>query len=296
MICGIANKVNNPYADILNKKLLQRTNERHMVYDGFSSSQNGDLLINSMLDYGKSVRSQRQQKKDSLISLKTLKYQFKSISSKLINAKTSASARAVVGQAEREVLRLKREKMKGDVDETEIDAAINHAKAMERVARRKVKHLIQEELAKASDNRNCMMLEEKETEDVNTDVENDEEKNAETNKAENNEVASDELTSLSSEYSKLVEKCNDEVEELSEEIMDTLSEEMNNLMEEIGFEEASDVDPSDIKMLIIKHRNREMKEIAKADSDYLKVVFDNLETLKSADVALPTEPTIDVAL
>lgn len=56
----------------------------------------------------------------------------------------------VVGQAEREVLRLKREKMKENVDETEIDAAINHAKAMERVARRKVKHLLQEELAKAS--------------------------------------------------------------------------------------------------------------------------------------------------
>lgn len=313
MICGLTNKVNNPYADILNRKagsasnnnsvrskLLQMTNERRSVYDGFSSSQKGDLLINSMLDYGKSIRSERQQKKDSLISLKTLKYQFKSISSKLMSAKTSTSARMVVGQAEREVLRLKREKMKENVDETEIDAAINHAKAMERVARRKVKHLLQEELAKASGK--CSMPEEKETDDIKSD-------------SAGNERSNNEDICESEECSDVIDKINAETAKLSEEMLDTISEAMNDLMEEFGFEEAPESDPEDIKMMIIKHRNREMKEIAKADSEYLKAVFDHLEEMKSgaapvmgtADMtgfATSTdlgsigfnEPTIDVAL
>ena len=41
-----------------------------------------------------------------------------------------------------------------------------------------------------------------------------------------------------------------------------------------------DIDPADIKMMKIKHRNKEMKEIVKADAEYLKAVFDRLEKMK----------------
>ena len=174
-LTGLNNSIKNPYAAIANKKqpastlsktsdvrakLRQLTQNRDSVYDGFSKNSRGNLLINATLDYGKTLKEQRAQNKDSLLALKSVKYQFKNISSQIVRAKTSTSARQAVGQAEREVLRLKREKMKDGVDTAEIDAAINHAKAMERGARRKVKHLEQEEMAEASGSKGIVIDEE----------------------------------------------------------------------------------------------------------------------------------------
>ena len=102
-----------------------------------------------MQKYSELLRTQRTKAKDVSGKLKKLKYHYKDISSKIMRSKTSAMARQVVSQAKREVLRLKREKQSGKYDSEEIDAAIVHAKAMERIARKKVKHLEEEELAKA---------------------------------------------------------------------------------------------------------------------------------------------------
>ena len=43
-----------------------------------------------------------------------------------------------------------------------------------------------------------------------------------------------------------------------------------------------DMDPEDLKMLKIKHRCKEVKEMTKADSEYLKAVFEHMEKAKSA--------------
>ena len=45
-----------------------------------------------------------------------------------------------------------------------------------------------------------------------------------------------------------------------------------------------DIDPADLKMMKIKHRNKEMKEIVKADAEYLKAVFGRLEKMKDNPV------------
>ncbi len=37
-------------------------------------------------------------------------------------------------------------------------------------------------------------------------------------------------------------------------------------------------------MMKIRHRNKEMKDIVKADAEYLKAVFDRLEKMKSSGV------------
>ena len=47
-------------------------------------------------------------------------------------------------------MRLKRQKQNSDSDSEEIDAAIAHAQAMERVAKKKAKHLEEEEMVKAA--------------------------------------------------------------------------------------------------------------------------------------------------
>lgn len=303
-VMGLNNSISNPYAAMMNRKqpksamhktedvrvkLRQLTQNRQSVYDGFSQSGRGNLLINSTLDYGRTIREQRKQTKDSLIQLKSVKYQFKNISSQILRAKTSTSARQVVGQAEREVLRLKRERMKEGVDETEIDAAITHAKAMERVARRKVKHLLQEEMAEASGKKETMVTEE---EIGNTDDVKD-------NK--DNEGNIDKITDDAEPVEDLLEDMSREMQELLE---DTGLEELNDALEA----ETGDMEPEDIKMLKIKHRNKEMKDIVKADSEYLKAVFDHLEEQKAdmtpTSMSMPmedmgnvsVEPSIDIAL
>lgn len=313
-VMGLKNSIANPYAAMMNRKqpagamhktedvrakLRQLTQNRQSVYDGFSQSARGNFLINATLDYGKTIREQRKQTKDSLIQLKSVKYQFKNISSQILRAKTSTSARQAVGQAEREVLRLKREKMKEGVDETEIDAAITHAKAMERVARRKVKHLLQEEMAEASGTKETMVTEE-EIYSIGDVKDNEGKRDKITDDAEPEETV-----------------------ERVEDLLEDMSREMQELMEDTGLEElndaleaeTADMEPEDIKMLKIKHRNKEMKDIVKADSEYLKAVFDHLEEQKNgampASMSMPTgdigvgadfsgnisvEPSIDIAL
>ena len=36
--------------------------------------------------------------------------------------------------------------------------------------------------------------------------------------------------------------------------------------------------PEELKEITIKHRNKEMKDMVKADADYLKVIFDKMPT------------------
>jgi type I site-specific restriction-modification system R (restriction) subunit len=81
-----------------------------------------------------------------------------------------------------------------------------------------------------------------------------------------------------------------DMSELSEEMYDTMSESMKEMLEEMGLDELSDsleavkgdMDPEDLKALKIKHRNKEMKDIVKADSDYLKAMFNHLEKSKGS--------------
>ena len=115
-----------------------------------ANSWGQDSIVTSTLSYSESLRNQRQQTKNTTLALKKLKYQFKSISSKILRSKTSQASKQAAGQARREIMRLKRQKQNSDSDSEEIDAAIAHAQAMERVAKKKAKHLEEEEMVKAA--------------------------------------------------------------------------------------------------------------------------------------------------
>ncbi|MBQ6128708.1 MAG: hypothetical protein IJI51_03520, partial [Lachnospiraceae bacterium] len=73
---------------------------------------------------------------------------------------------------------------------------------------------------------------------------------------------------------------------------------LNDFMNELA-ENVTDMDPEDIRSMTIKHRNKEMKEITKADADYLKAMFDHYEQIK-ADGGTPVTSApaavVDVAL
>ena len=295
---GILGQQNNTTASknsVSDMKRMLARDSRSAQTQANSWGQNS--IVTSTLSYSESLRNQRQQTKNTTLALKKLKYQFKNISSKILRSKTSQAAKQAAGRAQREVLRLKRQKQSGNYDEDEIEAAINHAKAMERVAKKKAKHLEEEEMAKAAGGiwqgeKVCSDEEPREVKDTEaeTDAE-EEEKMAE-------EGYEDEAYEEEYDYPQLDEfllQTGDLMAAMSDftsETMQELSDGMRDIMEEMGMDELSDtmlsvkkdIDPADLKMMKIKHRNKEMKEIVKADAEYLKAVFDRLERMKDNPV------------
>ncbi len=254
------------------------------------TGQSAESLFNK--NYADALRAQRNKSKNTSLNKKKIKYRFKSISSKIISSKTSASAKQVVSMAKREVMRLKKEKQKGGYDAEEIEAAIAHAKAMEIVAKKKARHLEQEEMAKAANGifENNPAL-------TKANEERDEEKSVENT----DETALDEIEEEAVEYEEISEEyVEDEMlsaEDIQIEMLTPLIQEMSeelaelesDLMEEMGLDElteeflnVSDMDASDLKELKMKHRLKEQKEIAEADAAYLKAVFEQMAKEKAA--------------
>lgn len=303
------------------RRMLSRDSQSAQTQAANSWGQ--DSIVTSSLSYSESLRNQRQQTKNTTLALKKLKYQFKNISSKILRSKTSQAAKQAAGQARREIMRLKRQKQNSDSDSDseEIDAAIAHAQAMERVAKKKAKHLEEEEMMKAAGGI-CQgdRISEEETKDV-PDAEAENARNAEEMSAEDsaNEVSGDfsayeyagneAYAGDSYDISDYVDLGMDEfyaqagdfmseMSDFTSEMMQEMSDSLRDLMEEMGLDGLSDtavsvdreMDPADLKMMKIKHRNKEMKDIVKADAEYLKAVFDHLEKMKD-NAVIPTGNT-----
>lgn len=292
------------------RRMLARDDRYGQMQAANSWSQ--DSIVTSSLSYSESLRNQRQQTKNTTLALKKLKYQFKNISSKILRSKTSQAAKQAAGQARREVLRLKRQKQNSDSDSEEIDAAIAHAQAMERVAKKKAKHLEEEEMVKAAGgicpgDRIC----EEETKDVQDaeaeNAQNEEEMSVESSEDEmSRDLSAYEYAGNSYDISDYIDLGMDafyaqtgdfmsEMSDFTSEMMQEMSDSLRGLMEEMGLDGLSDtavsvnreMDPADLKMMKIKHRNKEMKDIVKADAEYLKAVFNHLEKMKD-NVVIPT--------
>lgn len=292
------------------RRMLARDDRNGQMQATNSWSQ--DSIVTSSLSYSESLRNQRQQTKNTTLALKKLKYQFKNISSKILRSKTSQAAKQAAGQARREVLRLKRQKQSGNYDDDEIQAAIDHAKAMERVAKKKAKHLEEEELAKAAGGI-CQgdRISEEETKDVQDaeaeNAQNEEEMSAEGSADEvSGDLSAYEYAADSYDISDYIDLGMDEfyaqagdfmseMSDFTSEMMQEMSDSLRDLMEEMGLDVEADtvvsvnreMDSADLKMMKIKHRNKEMKDIVKADAEYLKAVFDHLEKMKD-NVVIPT--------
>lgn len=298
------------------RRMLARDDRNGQMQAANSWSQ--DSIVTSSLSYSESLRNQRQQTKNTTLALKKLKYQFKNISSKILRSKTSQAAKQAAGQARREVLRLKRQKQNSDSDSEEIEAAIAHAQAMERVAKKKAKHLEEEEMVKAAGG---IWQGDQICEEETKDVQDAEAENAQNEEEMSAEGSADEVSGDLSAYKyagneayagdsydisdyialgmdAFYAQAGDFMSEMSDftsEMMQEMSDSLRDLMEEMGLDVESDtvvsvnreMDPADLKMMKIKHRNKEMKDIVKADAEYLKAVFNHLEKMKD-NVVIPT--------
>lgn len=196
---------------------------------------------------------------------KKLQYNFKEISTRIMQAKTSGNASRVLTSARSRVAMLKRKQQSGEYDDRDLRHAIIHAEAIARVAKKRVKHLREEENVKRQGGPCEAEIEDRqENEEIDQLI-------ADGNAEGSGEDVRKELQELKREYRKLMREAQQMLEEsvqeaggleeLSEEILETVSD---------------DMDPADLELMKKKHRAKEMREIMEADMKYLKAVFDKL--------------------
>ena len=258
------------------RQALRQDTSNYQLVNGkktFTAKSKTDVLQSSTL-YSDALRQQRVGNKKSQTAVKTLKYSFKNISSKLLRSKTSVSARQVASQAKREVARLKNLKKVEGYDPEELEAAITHAKAMERLAKKKARHLEEEEMAKVG---GACLGEELEKEEMAEKVQEQEELE---------DIQPEDIST--EEFQAQMDEMMAELEASMDEMMAELEASMDDMMDDLGladlFEDmtgtAVDMDPEDLKMMKIKHRSKEQQDQAKADAEYLKAIFKHFEALK----------------
>lgn len=190
---------------------------------------------------------------------KRLPYNFKKVSSQIMMSKTSTGARKAVTLARGTLVMLLRKVKTGEYDDKELENAIIHARKMERIARKRMKHMQQEERAKQS---GSALLDLEEYEESESETE-------ETGEEQDFELSEEELEELMQELQEFMKEFQEEsLQELADELLASVPE---------------DVDPEELERLKKKHRSEELQEIVKADMEYLKALFDKLEKEKQSN-------------
>lgn len=198
----------------------------------------------------------------SINNLKKLQYNFKKVSARILRSKTSGSAGQAVIMARTELTRLKRKKLKsGEYDDSELETAIIHAEKMVRIAKKKEKHLREEEEGeKSAAKRDNEFDSGDELYGIPEADSDDAECELKTQSIKDSEELMRKLQKLFCEFADYEEDT-----DITEELSDVQTE---------AFE---DIEPSDLEMRKKKHRSDELREIMKADLKYLKAMFDKLE-------------------
>ncbi len=281
------------------------TSVRSLEYQQRIQQKKDNSIIGQSQSYADSLRASRAKAKETNLEKKKLQYSYKKISSQIVRSKTSVSARKAASAARREVQRLKRLRNSGEYDEEELQISIEHAKSMERVAKKKVAHLQQEEMIERGQNGAMAALEEKEEEREDKELEEEpieeeipeDQQYAEQDYAEEMQLMAadmqEEMAARAEELSEemelaiaeVMENNKDSMEEMTSEMMKMVQDAMEEMDEVLDLDELANTmaapDPNmsedDLKMLKLKHRTKEMKDIAKADGDYLKAIMDKYE-------------------
>ena len=278
---------------------------RSLEYQQRIQQKKDNSIIAQSQNYADSLRASRTKAQETNLEKKKLQYSYKKISSQIVRSKTSVSARKAASAARREVLRLKRLRSSGEYDEEELQISIEHAKSMERIAKKKVAHLQQEEMIERGQNGAMAAIEEKE-EEQDQEKEPEEELTEELAKeqeyseqgyvdemqlmmADMQDEMSYRMEELSEEMQlqmqEIMESNQDSMDEMTSEMMKMVRDAMEEMDEVLELDELANTmvapDPNmsedDLKMLKMKHRTKEMKDIAKADGDYLKAIMDKYE-------------------
>ena len=202
----------------------------------------------------KSAKSQETKKK-------RLPYSYKEISTRLLNAKKSGNAHQVLISAKQKVASLRLMYKGGVYDDNEIFNALMHAQAITRVAKKRMKHLEEEERVEHKGGPCEAELEEKTEQGTAKQLREE----------DPSDVNLQRMQKLMEQYERMMEEAMKALERIDD--MDEFSEDM-------GISVRQSMDPEDVEMMKKKHRADEMKEIMEADMKYLKAMFDKFEKEK----------------
>lgn len=195
---------------------------------------------------------------------KRVRYNLKEISTQIMRAKTSSNAKKVTSKAHSKLALLRQKLTKDEYDNEELKSAIAHALKMEKIAKKKMRHLQQEErMSRNNSGANAY-------EDI---VEEEFESSETVNNEQEFKKQEKRLRELMQEYEKLMKQSIEQPAEVSGS--DELLDEVMGALE-------GDASPEDLEKIKKKHRAEELKDILEADLKYLKAMFDRLSREKQA--------------
>lgn len=191
---------------------------------------------------------------------KKLRYNFKRLSNQIMQSKSSMNAKQLTTKTKFQIVDLRLKLASGDYDYTEIHNALKHAERIARVAKKKMKHLQEEEFYQKTGGK-LTAQEEEEMENESEGLTN----------IDTSDMSQEEMERLMKQIQEEMEK----IEEELEEAMDS-----RNFLDEFmqGFDE--EMSPKDLEALKKKHRAEEMRDIMEADLEYLKSYFNKLSKEK----------------
>lgn len=195
---------------------------------------------------------------------KRLSYNFKKISNQILMSKSTTSAGKVLTRARGTYITLLLKKNSSEYDAKEVKSAIEHAKEMVRIAKKRKKHMEEEELA--VNNGEAQLSE-------GIDMEEEEDENSDY--GEDMELSADELEELAEELKELTrESVEESLKEMADELVNTVHKDMSK---------------EEIEELKRRHRQEELKDIMEADMKYLKALFEKLQKEKQQSASSAAE-------
>lgn len=188
---------------------------------------------------------------------KKLNYNFKRLSNQIMRTKTSINAKQLTTKTKFQIADLRMKLISGDYNYTEIHNALTHAEKIARVAKKRLKNLQEEESIEKTGRKGLTDPEEMKAQ-----------------KEEQEEIL-DTTGMTEEEMKKLMQELQEEMEKIEDELEEAMKE-TENLMEEFVNAGNREMEPRDLELLKKKHRAEELRDIMKADMEYLKAVFDKL--------------------
>lgn len=190
---------------------------------------------------------------------KRLRYNFKRLSNQIMQSKTSMNAKQLSTKTKFQIVDLRLKLSSGDYDYTEIHNALKHAERIARVAKKKMKHLQEEEFYEKT---GAVAKQE------NQELEE-----------ENEALDAVDTSGMSQEdMERLMKQIQEEMQKIEEELEQAMHEK-NNLDDFMqGY--SDEMSPKDLEALKKKHRAEEMRDIMEADLEYLKAYFNKLSKEK----------------
>lgn len=210
---------------------------------------------------------------------KRVNYNMRQISARILKCKTSGSARMALTGARAKVAQLKRKINDCGIDRYELEHAIIHATKIMRVAKKKLKHLQEEESAKKGGP--CAGGQEDMEEKLEEELLEDTKTQGNSDGVDTEESEAEILRDLQREIEREAMKAmQEEMQQMLQEILEESG--LGELMEELGASFSADMDPEDLEAMKKKHRSEELKDILEADMKYLKAIFNKLQKEKEA--------------